>query len=618
MSRTQEMTFQDGAIDDTAPSPGMVAGRWLFAGPAETVNDELYAAVERGAVSRTRTTLTLGSATKVSGNTYFGRFPATYWQRWTTVRRIRLELTVTGSGRLSVAASDLGGFAKVVTARTVRDADRQQVVLVAPLTRFADGGALWLDLETAEGQRLTVADARWTVEGPKRPRPTTVGFATIDRPEFCLGVLRSLAGDRFALDRIEGVVVVDHGAEPVTAREEYAPIAAELGPKLRHIAEPNLGSAGGCNRVLYETAGDEHADVLLLDDDILLEPELIVRMTAFGTHRVRPMIVGGQMLNYYHPDVLLADAQQVDTARIQPGVPMPHARPDVDLLGGALQERRLDSGYNAWWACLIPLEVIARIGYILPMFSQADDAEFCYRARAHGIPTITLPGAGLWHTDFTLKDLDDLKTYFIRRNYLIMSALHSEFRTGPLARQLSREVLQCVLGMRYGLAATVLAAVEHFLEGPDDLRDGGLRRLEEVGRFRATYPDTVRHPVGAVPGVEPGDLTIAACGPPPEHPLACALRRAFGRRRHALGEIAHDEAHWWHVSRFTTAVVTDASQEGVRLRRRDRDLAIRLAWRTARTMLRLRLKGGRVRRRYRAAVPAMAARENWTRLFALD
>jgi galactofuranosylgalactofuranosylrhamnosyl-N-acetylglucosaminyl-diphospho-decaprenol beta-1,5/1,6-galactofuranosyltransferase len=622
MSRTQEMTLHEGAIDAAAPAPGMVAGRWLFAGPAETVNDDLYAVSQRGAVSRSRTTMTLGPGTQVSGNTYFGRFPATYWQRWTAVRQIRLELTVTGSGRLAVAASDLGGFAKVVTARTVRDADRQQIVLVAPLTRFADGGALWLDLETAEGQRLTVADARWTVDAPARSRVTTVGFATIDRPEFCLGVLRALAADRFALDRVDGVLVVDHGAEPVAALEEYQRIAAELGPKLRHIVEPNLGSAGGCNRVLYES--HEHSDdVLLLDDDILLEPEIIVRLTAFGAHRVRPMIIGGQMLNYYHPNVLLADAQRVDTARIQPGVPVPHARPDVDLrAAGSAQERRLDAGYNAWWACLIPIEVVDRIGYILPMFSQADDAEFCYRARAHGIPTITLPGAGLWHTDFTLKDLDDFKTYFIRRNYLIMSALHGEFRPGPLVRQLSREVGQCLLGMRYGLAATVLAAVEHFLDGPGDLRDGGVRRLEEVKRFRAAYPDTTRHPAGAVPGVEPGDLAIAACGPPPKHPLACALGRALGqlrgRQRSALGEIAHDEARWWHVSRFTAAVVTDASQEGVRLRRHDRDRMIGLAWRTARTMLRLRLEGRRAQRRYRAALPDLSARENWTRLFELD
>ncbi|MFL6130952.1 MAG: glycosyltransferase [Mycobacteriales bacterium] len=629
MSRTQETTFQERAIDDAAPAPGMVAGRWLFAGPAETVSDDVYAVVERGAVSRTRTTVALGPGTKVSGNTYFGRFPATYWQRWTTVRQIRLELTVTGSGRLSVAASDLNGFAKVVTARTVRDADRQQIVLVAALTRFADGGALWLDLETAEGQRLTVADARWTVDAPEHPRVTSVGFTTMDRPEFCLGVLRALADDRFALDRVDGVLLVDHGAQPVAALEEYQRIAVELGPKLRHIVQPNLGSAGGCNRVLYEVAGREHgdaADVLLLDDDILLEPEIVVRLTAFGAHRVRPMIIGGQMLNYYHPNVLLADAQRVDMARIQPGVPMPHARPDVDLLAGdgapALQERRLDAGYNAWWACLVPLEVVARIGYILPMFSQADDAEFCYRARTHGIPTITLPGAGLWHTDFTLKDLDDFKTYFIRRNYLIMSALHGEFRVEPLVRQLSSEVVQCLLGMRYGLAATVLAAVEHFLDGPGDLRDGGVRRLEEVNRFRAAYPDTRCHPATAVPGVEPSDLAIAACGPPPMHPLACGLGRALGqlrgRQRFALGEIAHDEAHWWHVSRFKTAVVTDASQEGVRLRRHDRDLMLGLAWRTARTMLRLRLRGGKARRLYRAALPHLTARKNWTRLFELD
>ena len=31
------------------------------------------------------------------------------------------------------------------------------------------------------------------------------------------------------------------------------------------------------------------------------------------------------------------------------------------------------------------------------------------------------------------------------------------------------------------------------------------------------------------------------------------------------------DAHWWHVSLFETAVVTDSSQESVRVRRFDRD-----------------------------------------------
>ena len=33
--------------------------------------------------------------------------------------------------------------------------------------------------------------------------------------------------------------------------------------------------------------------------------------------------------------------------------------------------------------------------------------------------------------------------------------------------------------------------------------------------------------------------------------------------------VSATDAHWYHISRYETVVVTDASQEGVRVRRRD-------------------------------------------------
>ncbi|HCT76468.1 MAG TPA: glycosyl transferase [Micromonosporaceae bacterium] len=611
------------------PAPfGTVAGRWLFAGPADTVDSALYATVARGSVLRRRTEATLAPGTKVSGNTFFGRFPATYWQRWTNVREVRVQLTVTGGGRVSIAASDLGGFARVVATKAVVARDREPVVLAASVDRFIDGGALWLELESADGSAMTVADVRWTVPAPAAARITTLSFCTINRPDFCVGILRALAADQLVLDRLDRILVVDQGSEPLAAFGGYQSVAADLGDRLRYVAQPNLGAAGGVNRSLYEVAGQPPngpANVLFLDDDVLLEPEVVIRLTTFGDHLTQPMIIGGQMLNIFHPHVLLADAQRTDVDGIQPGVPMPHSRIDVDLLATDaagrpdLLERRLDSGYNAWWACLMPIEAVGRIGYMVPMFFQGDDAEFCYRARAHGIPTVTLPGAALWHTDFSLKDIDDVKIYFIRRNYLTVAALHGDLPIGSLIRKLGTELAQFLLGMRYGLAATVIEAIEDFLDGPDDLYDGGTLRLGEILALRARYPETICHPATAIPGIAPNDLAIVTSVAKPRHPVAFALGRALdhlrGRHRFAIGEIAHDEAHWWHVCLFRTAVVSDASQEGVRVRRRDRGLLLRLAWRATKVLWRFGWRGGAMRGRYQAALPDLTSRDTWTRLY---
>jgi len=79
---------------------------------------------------------------------------------------------------------------------------------------------------------------------------------------------------------------------------------------------------------------------------------------------------------------------------------------------------------------------VRAIGYPLPLFFQWDDVEFGYRARAHGFPTVALPGAGVWHADFGWKDWDEWHRYFNMRNGLITAALHTGFSTRlpPLAR----------------------------------------------------------------------------------------------------------------------------------------------------------------------------------------
>jgi len=93
--------------------------------------------------------------------------------------------------------------------------------------------------------------------------------------------------------------------------------------------------------------------------------------------------------------------------------------------------------------------------------------------------------------------------------------------------------------------------------------------------------------------------------------------RVLGRHRHSLGAIPVDEASWWHVAQFNTAIVTDASQEGVRVRSYDRAKMFDLARRGAKVINRLRKEGPAVREQYKRAMPELTSRENWKRLYNL-
>ena len=623
------MSGNSTLVEHEAPEK-LLAQRGLFAGPSQIVSEDLYAEISQGIADRERHRMVVHPHATVSMNTYFGRFPATYWQRWCVSPEVELSLTLTGSGTISVVASDAEGESRIVVAEQVSGATGQVVTLTAKIDKFTDGGALWFDVVTGEHE-LVVEQVRWTVAPPKRVRPTAVVICTFNRVEDCLNTMAALASDTEPLSLVDAVYVVDQGSDPVESRPRFAEVAAALGDKLRYIRQPNLGGAGGFTRGLYqvmEVDHAEHANVLFMDDDVLCEPEIVVRTTAFANRTAQPVIVGGQMLYLLHPNHLHVGAEYANLDTLAPGQVVDGALHDADLTGydeetgkRNVQDRRVDAGYNGWWSCLIPSEIVKAIGYPLPLFFQWDDIEYGYRARAHGFATVTLPGAGVWHADFHWKDWDDWHRYFNLRNALITSALHSQFDPKRICRSMAAQLATYLVGMQYGLAATQLKAIEDFLKGPEMLRDGGVQAAADIRKLRAEYPETVKHPASEVPGISSGDLPLITAPPPPRLFAPVLAKRMvnqlLGRSVHDVGAVSAGDSAWWHVSLFNTAVVTDASQEGVRVRRRDRELAIRLGKQGTKLLKELYQRAPEMQRAYRDAMDELTSRENWRRLYDL-
>ncbi|MGH3794759.1 MAG: glycosyltransferase [Pseudonocardiaceae bacterium] len=617
----------NGAQNPDLPASGarverLVAQRGLFAAPFHRVPDDLYCTVEKGNAARERQTVAVEPYSRVSMNTYFGRFPASYWQRWTTATEVRMDAVVSGSGRLLVVASDHDGLPRVVGSADVGGpaaAAEEQVTLTAQIDRFVDGGALWLELVTQE-RGLTAGQVRWSVTATARLRPTAVVICTFNRPDDCLYTLEVLSGDDCAMQMVDAVYVVDQGTDTLESHAGFARIRDVLGAKLHYLRQPNLGGAGGFTRGLYEVADvqhAEHANVLFMDDDILLEPDTVIRMTAFTNRATEPLIVGAQMLYLLHPNLAYSWAQTTNLPGLAAGVPVPSDVLRVDVTTRR-QEKRVEAGYNAWWSCLIPSEIVADAGYPLPLFFQWDDVEYGLRARAKGYPTVTLAGTGVWHADWDWKDEDTAANYFNHRNVLIVNALHGDFDAKVSARVLRWRLLRHLVMMRYGLAAMVIKAVEDFLDGPENLRDGGVEAVAAVRELRAAYPDTQCHPACEVPGVPSAAMPLVPGAPPPSRERAVMAKRLLWqllRKPTATAALCESDTRWWFVSKFRTVVITDASQQGVRLLQLDREQLIALGKRAFTVLRRLQREGARVQQQYRVAMPELTSRQNWQRLF---
>ncbi|MDQ4033315.1 MAG: glycosyltransferase family 2 protein, partial [Actinomycetota bacterium] len=218
----------------------LLVQRGFFAAPFDQVPDDLYCIVESGDAARGRDEVAAQPHSRVSMNTFFGRFPASYWQRWTSVTEVRLEATVSGTGALAVVASDPDGCTRTVQTVRVAGARDEAVTLSASIDRFVDGGALWLEAVTGDGA-LTVRGVRWSVGAARTLRPTAVVMCTFNRPDDCLQTLAVLTADPDSMTMVDAVYVIDQGTDTVDSREEFRHISNLLGPKLCYRQQPNLG-----------------------------------------------------------------------------------------------------------------------------------------------------------------------------------------------------------------------------------------------------------------------------------------------------------------------------------------------------------------------------------------
>ncbi|MCJ0979208.1 glycosyltransferase [Rhodococcus sp. ARC_M12] len=600
------------------PQSRFVVQRGLFSGPSTLIDDDLYTHIASGLAYRSRHEVAIEPNAEIDTNTYFGRFPASYWQRWTAVTEVRVQLSYDGAGRIALVASDSDGRDRTVDAVDVDGSGTVEVNGL--LDRFVDGGAMWIRINT-HTTTLKLSDVAWSVDSPETVRPAAVVVCTFNRADECAETVAVLGNDSEVVAGLDAVYVVDQGTDLVEIREKFQNIARVLGDKLVYIRQPNLGGAGGFTRGMYEVTdvvGADHANVILMDDDILCEPETVLRVNAFANMTVEPAIVGAQMLGLFHPDRILVGAEHADLSGPKVGIPSTNALVNSSVVKKS-QDIRVDAGYNGWWTCLIPSEIIAQVGYPLPLFFQWDDVEYGLRARSRGFATVTLPGAGVWHADFSWKDWDEWHRYFNIRNGLLTAALHSEFDGKVLFRSLSRDLLRFLVGMQYGLAFTHIKAIEDFLQGPEVFHDGGIEAAADIRRERAMYSETVRHSAAHAPELQNADYQIASAAPWPSMEGLVLAKRLMQQLRGRVNPhpvaIASRDAHWWHVSLFGHAVVTDASQEGVRVRRHNAELMKQLLVRGLRAQWKLRSQAPRIRDSYRREFESMTSRSNWARLF---
>ena len=593
-----------------------------------------------------RTSLRVPAAERLSFGTYFNAFPASYWRHWTTASAVRLVVETTGVLSVVVYKSNARGVPQQVSRIEVGPAaTRTEVDL--DLGSFVDGGWYWFDLIGGEaggpgdgqvGGRPggELIRAEWQVQGNRRREPRlSIGITTINRVAFCQATVEAVAAATELREHLDTLYVVDQGTDHLDEAPGFAGLAAELGPQLRVIRQANLGGSGGFSRGMYESlqAGTSTFH-LVLDDDVRIEPEAILRAVRFAAYTRVATIVGAHMFDLYNPTTLHSFGEAIEASRFWWG-PVRGVKEEWNLAFDGLREtpwlhRRTDVHYNGWWMCLIPLEVIRAIGLSLPIFIKWDDAEYGIRARAAGFPTVSLPGAAVWHVSWNDKDdTIDWQAYYHQRNWLLAALLHSPLPHGGTAlRESFQWLAKNAFSMRYYANAARMLGLHDLLAGPDHL---AATLADRLPRLRSMQGDFVDTRFSADPDEFPAPTGLGLAGPAPALPprsrlLPWAAKTALTHIRGVApaaverpqAVIPYRYAVWWYLSQFDSAVVSKADGTGAAFYQRDPELFRAQMLEGARLHARLYREWESLATAYRQALPQVTSPQAWERHFGLE
>ncbi|WP_319429182.1 glycosyltransferase [Mycobacterium sp. RTGN5] len=588
----------------------------------------------RRAHAPTRTTLEIGAESEVSFATYFNAFPASYWRRWSTLESVVLRVELTGSARVDVYRSKATGARITVGGTEVSSPDATTPTAAEfeiGLHPFEDGGWIWFDITT--DTKVTVHSAGWYAPVPAPGRASVaVGIPTFNRPSDCVNALAALTSDPLVDNVITAVIVTDQGTDKSTAHPDFPAAAAKLGDRLSVHHQPNLGGSGGYSRVMYEALKNTDCEqILFMDDDIRIEPDSVLRALALNRFAKTPTLVGGQMLNLQEPSHLHVMGEMVDQANFMWSGAVnteydhnfaKYPLNDEEEYRSKLLHRRVDVDFNGWWMCMIPRSVAEELGQPVPLFIKWDDVEYGLRAGEHGYPTVTLPGAAIWHMAWSDKDdAIDWQAYFHLRNRLVVAAMHWDGNVKGLIASHMKATLKHLLCLEYSTVAIQNKAMDDFLAGPEHVFSILEAALPEVRQMRAQYPDAVVLPSAtALP--TPSDKRWRKKVNIPTNPLSISLRLTRGVA-HQLKQhdpvhherpqinVATQDARWFSLCRVDGVTVTTADGRGVVYRQRDRAKMFALLSASTRRQVQLARKFNRMRKVYRKALPVLASKEKW-------
>jgi GT2 family glycosyltransferase len=408
----------------------------------------------------------------VNFDTYFNSFSIEKWKKYTKLDKLSLKLILKGEFRVTLVNKEkIHGdiIEKIIDQHYFKAEEKQE--LNVDFISFDNKGIYYFRLEALQDNSYFFGGEYYTNINESNISNVNLGIVicTFKREPYIyrnMSILidNILNNDESPLKNNLNVYISDNGQSLDEDKIKN--------DKIYIYPNKNVGGAGGFTRGLIEILntkdnyGITHA--LLMDDDILIEPESLVKTYNFlrlVKDEYKHVFIGGSML-------------RIDKQNIQVEAGASWNAGALNSLKQGLDLSKVDSliyneieeytEFNAWWYCCFPISVVTEENLPLPIFIRGDDVEYGLRNMKD---LVLLNGICVWHEPFENKYSSFLE-YYIVRNLLIDNALHfPQYSKIQFLKFLLKRITRQAIYYRYKNIELIFRAVEDFYKGVDWIKE---------------------------------------------------------------------------------------------------------------------------------------------------
>ena len=434
----------------------------------------------------------------VGFDTYFNSFSAEKWFKYTKVKKVFLHVRLSGCVRITLMRKEKCGDqiqVDYIGEELCSTENNEVKEFVLEFKTSSTNGCFCFEL-FGVGKKSAFYGGSYQADAETQHVKIAVDICTYKRESYVernLEILRKHFLENtgsYLQDKLE--VFISDNAHTLEIQK--------LSTKQIHIVQnKNVGGAGGFTRGMIEIKKvcEHHriTHILVMDDDIVIEPESIYRTCTLLSclkKEYQDTFIGGAMLRLDHRFT------QTESGAMWNGGEIISLKSGLDLrnLDACLfNELEEHAQFTAWWFCAFPVSVAADDNLPMPIFIRGDDVEYGLRNMKH---LILMNGICVWHEPFENK-YSSFLFYYILRNRLIDNALHDMNMSKPaFIAELKRQVNDELRLYRYQNAALLMRGVEDFFRGVEWLaQQDGEKLHQEIMKdgYKLQYLEDLAEPV---------------------------------------------------------------------------------------------------------------------------